>query len=41
MLICSFPLGVWRPQMSDNWMMEHLLGEGECFFYFFKIRFDP
>lgn len=26
--------------MSDNWMMEHLLGEGECFF-FFKIRFDP
>lgn len=30
--------------MSDNWMMEHLLGEGECiffFFFFFKIRFDP
>lgn len=30
--------------MSDNWMMEHLLGEGECIFFFFfflKIGLIP
>ena len=38
MLICSSPLGVWRPQMSDNWMMEYSEGKGNAFF---KISFDP